>query len=132
MSINTVTIVGNLTRDPDLRTTGSGMSVCALRIAVNSRQKDANGEWGERPNYFDVTVFGTQGENASTHLAKGRQVGVTGRLEWREWEDKEGGKRQAVSIVATEVQFLGSKADAPAREPEPAPVTEDTPAEDLF
>jgi single-strand DNA-binding protein len=111
-TINSVVLVGNLTRDPELRHTNSGMAVCSLRIAVNTRRKDAaTGEWGEKPNYFDVTVWGQQGENCAQYLAKGRQVGVQGRLEWREWDAQDGTKRQAVEVVADSVQFLGSRAE---------------------
>src|SRR4029077_5524395 len=101
----------NLTRDPELRHTGGGTAVCELRVAVNSRRKDGQtGEWVDKPNYFDVTVWGAQGENCAKYLAKGRPVAVEGRLDWREWEAKDGsGKRQAVSIVANSVQFLGSR-----------------------
>lgn len=110
-NINTVVITGNLTRDPELRSTPGGTSVCELRVAVNSRRKDGQtGEWIDKPNYFDVTVWGAQGENCANYLSKGRPVAVEGRLDWREWEAKDGsGKRQAVSIVANSVQFLGSR-----------------------
>jgi single-strand DNA-binding protein len=111
-SINRVVLVGNLTRDPELRHTPSGMAVCSLRLAVNTRRKDAaTGEWGEKPNYFDVTVWGNQGENCAQYLAKGRPVAVDGRLEWREWEAQDGSKRQAVEIVADSVQFLGGRGE---------------------
>jgi single-strand DNA-binding protein len=81
-----------------------------LRIAVNTRQKDgATGEWGEKPNYFDVTVWSGQGESCAQYLSKGRQIAVDGRLDWREWEGQNGEKRQAVEIVADRVQFLGSR-----------------------
>jgi single-strand DNA-binding protein len=110
-NVNVVVITGNLTRDPDLRHTGGGTAVCELRVAVNSRRKDGqSGDWVDKPNYFDVTVWGAQGENCATYLSKGRPVAVEGRLDWREWEAKDGGgKRQAVSIVANTVQFLGSR-----------------------
>ncbi|MDQ3646993.1 MAG: single-stranded DNA-binding protein [Actinomycetota bacterium] len=108
-NMNRVVITGNLTRDPELRQTGSGTPVCSLRLACNTRRKDATGEWVDKPNYFDVTVWGAQGENCATYLQKGRAAAVDGRLEWREWEDKEGNKRQAVEIVADSVQFLGSR-----------------------
>src|SRR5438874_12351827 len=112
-NINRVVLLGNLTRDPELRHTPSGMAVCSLRIAVNTRRKDAaTGEWGEKPNYFDVTVWGNQGENCAQYLAKGRPVAVDGRLEWREWEAQDGSKRQAVEIIADSVQFLGGRQDA--------------------
>jgi single-strand DNA-binding protein len=106
-----VVITGNLTRDPELRHTGGGTAVCELRVAVNSRRKDGTtGEWTDKANYFDVVVWGAQGENCATYLSKGRPVAVEGRLDWREWEAKEGGgKRQAVQIIANTVQFLGSR-----------------------
>lgn len=108
-NLNRVTVTGNLTRDPELRSTPSGTSVCSLRIAVNTRRKDASGDWVDKPNYFDVTVWGAQGENCSQYLAKGRPLAVDGRLEWREWEDQNGNKRQSVDIIADTVQFLGSR-----------------------
>src|SRR5262245_42399620 len=108
-NLNVVVVTGNLTRDPELRSLPSGTSVCKLRIAVNSRRKDQSGEWVDKPNYFDVTVWGAQGENCANYLSKGRPVAVEGRLDWREWEDKEGGKRQSVEIIANSVQFLGSR-----------------------
>jgi single-strand DNA-binding protein len=110
-NINRVVLVGNLTRDPELRHTPSGTAVCKLRIAVNTRQKDAQGNWGDKPNYFDVTVWGNQGESCAQFLSKGRPVGVDGRLDWREWEAQDGTKRQAVEIIADTVQFLGSRGD---------------------
>ena len=111
-TINSVVLVGNLTKDPELRHTPAGMPVCSMRLAVNTRRKDAaTGQWGEKPNYFDITVWGQQGENCAQYLAKGRRVGVQGRLEWREWEAQDGGKRQAVEVVADSVQFLDSRGD---------------------
>jgi single-strand DNA-binding protein len=112
-NINRVVITGNLTRDPELRSTPGGTTICSLRVAVNSRRKDnESGQWVDKPNYFDVTVFGAQGENCGQYLAKGRPVAIEGRLNWREWEAQDGGKRQAVDIIADAVQFLGSR-DAP-------------------
>jgi single-strand DNA-binding protein len=110
-NINVVVITGNLTQDPELRHLGSGTAVCELRVAVNSRRKDGStGEWVDKPNYFNVTVWGAQGENCANYLSKGRPVAIEGRLDWREWEAKDGGgKRQAVQIVANSVQFLGSR-----------------------
>ena len=109
-NINRVLVTGNLTKDPELRSTPSGTSICKLRIAVNSRRKDASGQWVDKPNYFDITVWGNQGESCARFLSKGRPVAIDGRLDWREWEAKDGsGKRQAVSIIANSVQFLGSR-----------------------
>ena len=80
-------------------------------MAVNSRRKDGTtGEWVDKPNYFNVVVWGAQGENCANYLSKGRPVAIEGRLDWREWEAKDGGgKRQAVQIIANSVQFLGSR-----------------------
>jgi single-strand DNA-binding protein len=108
-NVNVVVITGNLTRDPELRHTGGGTAVCDLRVAVNSRRKDQSGNWVDKPNFFDVTVWGAQGENCANYLSKGRPVAIEGRLDWREWETKEGQKRQAVQIIANTVQFLGSR-----------------------
>jgi single-strand DNA-binding protein len=108
-NINSVVITGNLTRDPELRHTGSGTAVCELRVAVNGRRKNGE-EWVDKPNYFNVTVFGGRGAAAEKHLFKGNPVAVEGRLDWSEWDAKDGsGKRQGVKIVAENVQFLGSK-----------------------
>ena len=114
-NINRVVLTGNLTRDPELRSTPSGMSVCSLRIASNTRRKDnTTGEWTDKPNYFSVTVWGAQGENCARFLSKGRPVAIDGRLEWREWQGQDGAKREAVEIVADSVQFLGGRDDASA------------------
>ena len=112
-NINRVVLTGNLTRDPELRSTPSGTAICGLRIASNTRRKDGQtGEWVDKPNYFDITIFGAQGENCARFLSKGRPVAVDGRLEWREFTDKDGNKRQAIDIVADAVQFLGGRDDA--------------------
>ena len=114
-NINRVILTGNLTSDPELSSLPSGTQVCKLRLAVNRRYKDqSSGEWVEKPNYFDVKVWGAQGENCATYLSKGRPVAVDGRLEWREWEAQDGSKRQATDIIADSVQFLGSREDASA------------------
>ncbi len=110
-NINRVVLVGNLTKDPELKST-SGGSLCKLRIAVNTRRKDETGQWVDKPNYFDVTVWGNQADSCAQYLSKGRPVGIDGRLEWREWEATDGsGKRQAVEVIAESVQFLGSRSD---------------------
>ena len=112
-NLNVVVLTGNLTRDPELRSLPSGTSVCDMRVAVNTRRKNnASGEWEDKPNYFDVKVWGAQGENCARFLSKGRPVAVQGRLEWREWETQDGQKRQAVDIIADSVQFLGGRDDA--------------------
>jgi single-strand DNA-binding protein len=110
-NINRVVLVGNLTRDPELRHTPSGTAVCSLRIAVNSRRRDESGQWVDKPNYFSVSVFGNQAESCSQYLSKGRPVAIDGRLDWREWQAQDGAKREAVEIVAESVQFLGGRGD---------------------
>jgi single-strand DNA-binding protein len=111
-NINRVVLTGNLTRDPELRSLQSGTSVCSLRVACNTRRKNnTTGEWEDKPNYFDVTVWGAQGENCARFLSKGRPIAIDGRLEWREWQDREGNNRQSIDIIADSVQFLGSRDD---------------------
>jgi single-strand DNA-binding protein len=112
-NINRVILTGRLTRDPELRSTGSGMSVCSLRLAFNTRKKDpATGEWGEKPNFIDVTVWGRQGEIVAQYMSKGRAIAVDGRLEWREFTDNQGNNRQAIEIVADNTEFIGGREDA--------------------
>ena len=111
-NINRVVLVGNLTRDPEVRQTPSGTPVCSLRIAVNSRRRDESGQWTDKPNYFSISVFGNQAESCGQYLSKGRPVAIDGRLDWREWQTQDGQKREAVEIVAESVQFLGSRGDA--------------------
>lgn len=103
--MNSVNIIGNLTRDPELRHTPGGSPVCNMRIAVNDRRKVGE-TWEDVPYYFDVTVWGSQAERCAEYLAKGRKIGVSGKLTWREWESNEGAKRQAVEITAFQVDFL--------------------------
>jgi single-strand DNA-binding protein len=109
-NINRVVLVGNLTRDPELKSLPSGMAVCDLGLAVNHRRKNQQtGEWVEEPNYFNISVFGSQGENCSRFLTKGRAVAIDGRLRWRSWDAPDGTKRSAVDIVAETVQFIGPR-----------------------
>jgi single-strand DNA-binding protein len=110
-NINVVVLTGNLTQDPELRATDGGTSVCEMRLAVNTRRKNKAGEWEDKPNFFNVVVFGGQGEACAEHLSKGRPVAIDGRLDWREWETEGGAKRQAVQVIANTVQFLGSAPD---------------------
>jgi single-strand DNA-binding protein len=112
MNINRVVLTGNLTRDPELRSTPGGLAICKLGIAVNTRRKNnATGDWEEKANFFRVTVFGRQAESCSQYLSKGRPVAIDGRLEWSTWEN-EGQKRESVDIIADNVQFLGGRDDA--------------------
>lgn len=105
-NINRVLLTGNLTRDPELKEFGS-TKVCNMRLAVNNRVKQGE-EWVDQPCYFDIAAFGSQGENCAKFLSKGRPVAIDGRLHWREWTTDGGDKRQAVSVIASSVQFLDS------------------------
>jgi single-strand DNA-binding protein len=108
-TINRVTLVARLTRAPELRALPSGTNVCSLRVACNGVRRDADGDYSERPNYFDVSVYGAAADSVSRYTRKGSRVAIDGRLEWREWETaSDQQKRQAVSIVADTVQFLDS------------------------
>jgi single-strand DNA-binding protein len=108
-NINRVILVGNLTRDPELRHTGGGTAVCSLRVAVNGSRRDESGQWVDKPNYFTVNVFGNQAESCAQYLSKGRPVAIDGRLDWREWQAQDGAKRESVEVVADRVQFLGGR-----------------------
>jgi single-strand DNA-binding protein len=107
-TINRVVLIGRLTRDPELRALPSGLSVSGLRIACNSSRRDTEGEYHDKPNYFDVSVYGASAENVSRYMHKGSRIAIDGRLEWREWETSEQQKRQSVSVVADTVLFLDS------------------------
>jgi single-strand DNA-binding protein len=108
-NINRVIVTGNLTKDPEKRGNSEAVN---LRIAVNGRRRNAEGQWEDAPNYFSVTVWGQQGENCMRYLSKGRPVAIDGRLQWREWTTQEGQKRESVDIIADTVQFLGGRDDA--------------------
>lgn len=110
-NINSVVLTGNLTKDPELRSTGGGTSVCEMRLAVNGRIKRGD-EWVDKPNFFDIVVFGGMAENCTTYLSRGRPIAVEGRLDFQEWEAKDGsGKRSKVVVIANGVQFLNSRSD---------------------
>ncbi|HXC24028.1 MAG TPA: single-stranded DNA-binding protein [Solirubrobacteraceae bacterium] len=110
-NINRVVLVGRLTSDPELRALPSGGNVCGLRIACNTTRKTAEGGYAEKPNFFNVSVFGMTGESVHRYMSRGRRVAIDGRLDWHEWETAEGAKRQAVEIVAESVQFLDARGD---------------------
>ncbi len=109
--LNRVTLIGRLTRDPELRHTRAGDAIASLRVAVNGRARDEGGQWVDKPNFFDVSVFGRQAETVANYMAKGRRIGIDGRLQWREWEAQDGTKRQSVDVVANDVFFLDSRGD---------------------
>lgn len=126
MSINKVFISGNLTRDPELRSTQSGMQVLGFGVAVNERfRNQQTGEWEDRPNFVDCTMFGNRAEGVSKYLSKGDKVAVEGRLRWSQWEDRSGGgKRSKLEVIVDEIEFMAARRDeAPqqARREQPAP-----------
>ncbi len=109
-SLNKVLLIGNLTRDPELRYIQSGTAVLDLGLAVNRRVKKSDGTWGEEAAFIDVTVWGKQAENCAEYLSKGRPVFVEGRLQFDQWEDKKtGDKRSKLKVTAESVQFLGGR-----------------------
>ncbi len=140
MSINRVIISGNLTRDPELRSTAGGMPVLGFGVAVNDRRKNQQtGEWEDYPNFIDCTMFGARAEALSRYLNKGTKVSIEGKLRWSQWE-REGQKRSKIEVIVDELEFMSSRGDsssygggmgggysaptpsAPAYAPAPAPV----------
>ena len=112
MSINRVTISGNLTRDPELRSTSSGMAVLKLGVAVNDRRKNqSSGEWEDVPNFVDVTIFGARAEALSRFLSKGQKVAIDGKLRWSQWETQQGDKRSKLEVIADEVEFMSTRGE---------------------
>lgn len=104
MGINKVTVTGNLTRDPELRNTASGLPVLSFGIAVNDREK-ANGQWLDRPNFIDCTMFGTRAEKLWSLLDKGAKVAISGKLRWSQWE-RNGQKRSKIEIIVEELDLM--------------------------
>jgi single-strand DNA-binding protein len=113
MGINRVVLVGNLTRDPETKSTSGGLSILSMRLAFNERRKNnQTGEWEDQPNYVDVTLFGTRAEGVSKlSLTKGARVGIDGKLRWREWESPSGEKRSAIEIVADDLMPLSARGE---------------------
>lgn len=122
--INSVTIAGNLTRDIEVRATSSGFIVGSFSVAVNERFKNKETDtWEDRPNYFDVKIFGNRAEKLQQYLTKGTKIAVCGHLRWSQWE-KDGQKRSKVEIIADNIEFM-SKAEK--REEETSAYVEETP-----
>ncbi|MEG2557759.1 MAG: single-stranded DNA-binding protein, partial [Raoultibacter sp.] len=127
MSINRVIISGNLTRDPELRSTASGLPVLGFGVAVNDRRKNQqSGEWEDYPNFIDCTMFGTRAESLSRFLSKGAKVSIEGKLRWSQWE-RDGQKRSKIEVIVDELEFMSSRdgnashSNAQARSAAPAP-----------
>lgn len=111
MTVNKVILVGRLGRDPEMRTTNSGLAIANIRLATTERRKDQDGNWGEHTEWHTVVAFGKTAESASRFLTKGRQVYVEGRLRTRKWQDKDGRDRYSTEVTCDTLQFLGSKSD---------------------
>lgn len=109
MSINRVIVSGNLTREPEVRTTASGNPVMGFGIAVNDRRKNSQtGEWEDYPNFNDCTMFGARAQSVSRFLSKGSKVAIEGKLRWSQWETNEGQKRSKIEIIVDEIEFMSS------------------------
>ena len=122
MGINRVIISGNLTRDPELSATQSGMQVLRMGVAVNDRRKNnATGEWEDYPNFIDCTMFGNRAEAVSLYLLKGSKVAIEGRLHYSSWETKEGQKRSKLEVVVDEIVLMTSREQKPAQAPQQQP-----------
>jgi len=109
-SLNQVTLMGNLTRDPELRQTPTGQNVCSFSLALNRSYKDQSGEWQEATDYIDIVAWGPLAERVSQYLSKGRRCLVQGRLQSRSWE-QDGQKRNKVEVLANDVTFLDSRGE---------------------
>jgi len=139
---NSITLVGRLTRDPEMRFTGKGQAMCRFDIAVNRRYKDATGNWQDDVSYIPVVVWGEPANRCGERLKKGMPVHVEGRLQSRQWETKEGQKRTTLEVVARRVQFLsrvssesegegGGESTETASAPVPAAATTATDEEEI-
>jgi single-strand DNA-binding protein len=126
MSFNKITIVGYLGRDPELRYTPQGTAVCNMSIATTEKRRDASSETEEHTIWFRVTAWGRQAELAAEYLAKGRQVYVEGRLRREEYTDREGVQRVSLEVNASDIQFLGQRAEPAERSEENGQVDEET------
>lgn len=128
MSINRVFLSGNLTRDPELKSTSGGTSVLTFGIAVNERRKNGQtGQWEDRPNFFDCSMYGTRAEAVSRLLSKGMKASIEGRLQWRQWQDSQSGQnRSKVDVVVNEIEFMEPRQ---AAQPPAQPVAQPMPAQ---
>ena len=125
-SFNQVTLMGNLTRDPELRTTPNGQSVCSFSLALNRSYKGGDGEWKEMTDFIDIVAWGPLGERVAQYLSKGRPALVSGRLQSRSWE-QDGQKRSKVEVVANDVTFLGGPGGPATSSNTDEPVADDAP-----
>ena len=122
MSINKALISGNIGGDPNLRQTASGMQVLSFSVAVNDRVKGEDGQWTDRPNFIDCTMFGARAQSVSRFLSKGSKVAIEGKLRWSQWE-RDGQKRSKIEVIVDEIEFMTSRGDG---QQAPAPQTAPT------
>lgn len=121
MSINSVTISGNIGHDPELRHTASGSAVLGFSVAVNERVKDREtGEWSDKANWVDCVMFGNRAQSLAPYLCKGTKVAIEGKLRWSQWQAQDGSKRSKVEIVVDEIEFMSARDQAPQQQA-PAP-----------
>ncbi len=119
MSINKVFISGNLTRDPEMRTTQGGTVVMGFGVAVNDRRKNpSTGQWEDVPNYVDCTMFGNRASAVSQYLSKGTKVTIEGKLRWHSWQDQNGNNRSKLDVIVDEIEFAprGQQPQAPVND----------------
>lgn len=117
MSINHVAITGNLTRDPELRSTAGGTAVMSFGIAVNDyRKNQQTGEWEDYPNFIDCTMFGARAQSVSRFLSKGSKVAIEGKLRWSQWE-RDGQKRSKIEVIVDEIEFMSRQQGQLGSEP---------------
>jgi single-strand DNA-binding protein len=121
-SLNQVILMGNLTRDPELRQTPNGQNVCSFSLALNRSYKDASGEWQESTDYVDIVAWAGLAERVAQYVTKGRRVIVQGRIQSRSWE-QDGQKRNKVEVLANDVTFLDSRGSGEASEASSQPST---------
>ncbi len=119
-NLNKVQVIGNVTRDVDLKRTQGGTAVCDIGIAVNENRKDANGQWQEETLFLDVTLWGRNAEIADEYAGKGASVYVEGRMKLEAWTDPNGYERKKLKIVGDRFQLLGGRSEAKQR---PTPAT---------
>lgn len=123
MNLNKAMLIGNLTRDPETRTTPSGQTVCSFGLATNRRWTDKDGQRQEQVEFHNIVAWGKLAEICGQYLVKGKQVYIEGRLQTRKWKGQDGADKQRTEIVADTMQMLGRAGDSPARSSAPARAT---------
>lgn len=125
MSVNRVVLSGNLTRDPEVRTTQGGTPIMSLGLAVNDRRKNSNGEWEDYANFIDCTMFGNRAQNVSQYLSKGQRVMIDGKLRYSQWE-RDGQKRSKIEVIVDDIDFQANRGDTSAYSAPSTPAADST------